>query len=1151
MVNSEDSAAITKPGQIQQMLARESSLAGALDGARRAVQPLTVAESRMPENAGTRFFAAHPGQQLTARFRAGEMVLGSGRSGSAWSGALRWLNPAAPESKPLPSKTAAGRVEYVHSGGVMEWYENRPEGLEHGFVVQRGGTVSTPGESDIRLSLAVAGLQSRGAGEAVDFVEAASARPVFRYGKLKVWDSQGRELGSHLEATEAGADIVIAAAGAVYPLMVDPLITSLEAVLTPEFTGDGAPQDRLANSVVLVGDTALMGTPNDDTAGGIDAGSVYVFTRTAGLWTQQTRLTAADGAGGDFFGFSVSMSGESVLVGAYSDDHPGFVNAGSAYVFTRSGSAWSQEQKLVAVDGLASDQFGYSVSLSGETSVIGAPLDEPTGSAVGDNHGSAYTFTRSGGIWSLQQKLVAADALKGDNYGFNVAISGDTALMGAPTADVSSRSNSGAVYAHVRSGTTWTQQRKFSPTDAAAEDRFGQAVALSGETALMGAFFDDHTGVTNGGSAYVYLRSSTTWSQQAKLVSGDVGANDRLGTAVALEGNTAVLGAPDQALAEPGSAYVFTRSAGVWTQQQKLQAVDGASGERYGTSVALSGDTLLAGTPFQRSGAGEDAGSAYVYVLSSGTWTFQQKLSAGDGASSDVFGLSVAASGSSVLAGVPYDDTAAGIDTGSAYVFTRSGTNWQMQAKLTAGTAAANDYFGTSVSLSGDKAVVGAPQIDPEQELESLRGPGKAFVFQRTGTAWSAGQSLAPADGANDDFFGRSVAVSGSTAVVGAPRHDPVVRASAGAAYVFVESGGVWAQQAKLLPSDSTADDQFGFAVGLSGETALVGAPLDNSPNVDAGSAYAFVRSAGVWTQQQKLTATGAVALDDFGRSVSISGDTALVGSPLDDVGAVLDTGSAYVFLRTGLVWAQQARLNATGTLDGDAFGRSVVIVADTALVGAPADDLGALSELENAGSATVFIRTGVTWSQEAVLTASAAASFDVFGTSVALTPSFAAVGVARDDSLSPISGDPRIDHGTVQIFRLGLTPQETWRVTHFGSSDNSGNGADEFDFDHDGLVNLLEWAGNLNPALASTFPVTVTPAGNEFTFLYSRSTAAAQAGAVFIVEWSDTLAALSWSAVGVTQALLTDNGTLQNIQATVPAGSSGRRFARLRVQAP
>jgi hypothetical protein len=619
---------------------------------------------------------------------------------------------------------------------------------------------------------------------------------------------------------------------------------------------------------------------------------------------------------------------------------------------------------------------------------------------------------------------------------------------------------------------------------------------------------------------------------------------------VALEGNTAVLGAPDQALAEPGSVYVFTRSAGVWTQQQKLQAVDGVSGERYGTSVALSGDTLLSGTPFQRSGAGEEAGSAYVYVLSSGTWTFQQKLSAGDGASSDVFGLSVAASGSSVLAGVPYDDTAAGIDTGSAYVFTRSGTNWQMQAKLTAGTAAANDFFGTSVSLSGDKAVVGAPQVDPEQELESLRGPGKAFVFQRTGAAWSAGQSLVPVDGANDDFFGRSVSVSGSTAVVGAPRHDPVARANAGAAYVFVESGGVWIQEAKLLPTDSAADDQFGYATAIFGETALIGAPLDNSPNVDAGSAYAFVRSAGVWTQQQKLTATGAAALDDFGRSVSISGDTALIGSPLDDVGAVLDTGSAYVFLRTGLVWAQQARLNATGTLDGDAFGRSVVIEADTALVGAPADDLEALSEL-NEGSATVFVRTGTTWSQEAVLTASAAASFDAFGTSVALTPSFAAVGVARDDSFSPISDDPRIDHGTVQIFRLGMTPLESWRVTHFGSSDNSGNGADEFDFDRDGLVNLLEWAGNLNPTLASTFPVTVTPAGGEFIFLYSRSTAAAQAGAVFIVEWSDTLAALSWSSVGVTQTLLADNGTLQNIQATVPAGSSGRRFVRLRVLAP
>jgi len=1014
MVNPEAAAAITEPGQIQQMLARESSLAGALDGARRAVQSLTAAESRLPENAGTRFFAAHPGQQLTARFREGDMVLASGRSGSSWSGALRWLTPAAPESRPLPSKTAAGRVEYVHSGGVMEWYENRPEGLEHGFVVQAGASLAGPGESEIRLSLAVAGLQSRGAGEAVDFVEAASARPVFRYGKLKVWDSQGRELGSHLEATEAGADIVIAAAGAVYPLMVDPLITSLEAVLTPEFTGDGAPQDRLSQSMALVGDTALLGMSADDTAGGIDAGSVYVFTRTAGLWTLQTRLTAADGAAGDLFGFSVAISGTSALVGAYLDNQPGVLKAGSAYVFTRSGSVWSQEQKLVAADGSASDFFGFSVGISGDTSVIGAIQDEPVGSPANAQHGSAYIFTRSGGVWSLQQKLVAADAQIGANYGYHVALEADTALIGSPAADVSSVTDSGAAYVHVRSGTTWTQQRKLTPvpsTDASAGDRFGQAVALSGETALMGAFSDDHVGVTNGGSAYVFLRSGTTWSQQAKLVASDTATDNRLGSAVALDGDIAVLGAPDPILLAPGpgSAYVFTRSGSSWAQQAKLQAADGDIGQRYGTAVAISGGTLLSGAPYQRSGAGEEAGSAYVYVLSTGSWSLQQKLSAGDGASRDVFGLSVAASGSSVLAGAPYDDTASGIDSGSAYVFLRSGSTWVSQARLTASTAAANDYFGTSVALAGDYAVVGAPQIDPEQEVESVRGPGKAYAFQRTGTAWSASQSLVPTDAqANDDFYGRSVAVSGGSAVVGAPRHDPVARVNAGAAYVFVESSGVWSNQAKLLPSDSTADDQFGFAVALSGETALVGAPLDNSPSVDAGSAYAFVRSAGVWTQQQKLTATGAATLDDFGRSVSISGDTALVGSPLDDVGLVVDTGSAYVFLRTGLVWAQQARLNATGTLDGDGFGESVVIEGNTALIGAPSDDLEALSGL-NEGSATVFIRTGVTWSQEAVLSASAPVNFDAFGTSVALGANFAAVGVARDDSvlLSPVIPAP------------------------------------------------------------------------------------------------------------------------------------------------
>lgn len=1151
----EPTAASQPPDKVMKSLSGDSSLANALESVRRAVQPLSAAESALPDNAGVSFFAAHPGQQLTARFRKGDMVLGSGRADHAWSAALRWLNPASTESEALPARTAQNRVEYSHAGGVVEWYENRQEGLEHGFIVQRGSHLAEADGSRLRISLAVSGLQSRGTEAAVDFVEPASRRPVFRYGKLKVWDSQGRVLDSALEATDAGVDITIAAAGAVYPLTVDPLITSLEAVLTPEFTGDGAPQDRLAQSIALVGDTVLIGVPNDNTAGGLEAGSVYVFTRTAGIWTQQARLTASDGSGSDLFGFSVAISGNTVLVGAYSDDRPSLANSGSAYVFTQNAGVWSQEAKIEAVDSLQGDGFGYSVSLSDDTALIGAPFDEPT-TVLANNHGSAYIFTRSAGVWSLQQKLVAGDAAIGDNYGLSVSLESDSALVGAPRANVSSVSDSGAAYVHVRSGTTWTQQRKLSPvpaSDASASDQFGQSVALSGETALIGAFQDDHTlpqVASNGGSAYVFLRSGTTWSQQAKLVAADTGNDNRLGSSVALDGDVAVLGAPDPILTAPGpgSAYVFARSGALWTQQQKIQAADGVNGQRLGSAVAISGSTLLAGAPYQRSEAGEEAGSAYVYVLDASVWGFQQKLTAGDGASRDVFGHSVAASGSSVLVGSPYDDTASGIDAGSAYVFIRNGSVWQIQGRLTSATAVANDYFGTSVAMDGDYAVVGAPQIDPEQEAESLRGPGKAFAFQRTGTVWSASQSMTPSEAqANDDFFGWSVAVSGSTAAVGAPRHDPSARANAGAAYVFVESGGVWTQQTKLLPSDSTAADQFGISVGLSGETALVGAPLDNSPAADAGSAYVFVRAAAVWTQQQKLTATGAASLDDFGRSVSISGDTVLVGAPLDDVGGVLDTGSAYVFQRTGLAWAQQAQLNAASPLEADLFGKSVAILGDTALVGEPADDLAA----ENAGSATVFIRTGVAWSREALLSAAEAASFDVFGTSVALSPTFAAVGVARDDSFSPATNDPRIDHGSVQIFRLGGSPLEAWRETHFGSPENSGDGADEFDFDHDGLANLLEWAGNLYPTLPSTFPASASHENGELVFLYSRSTSAQQAGAVFIVEWSDTLADLDWSTVGVTQTQLSDNGTLQSVRAVAPAGELGRRFIRLRVQAP
>ncbi|MBM3949797.1 MAG: hypothetical protein FJ312_11295, partial [SAR202 cluster bacterium] len=238
------------------------------------------------------------------------------------------------------------------------------------------------------------------------------------------------------------------------------------------------------------------------------------------------------------------------------------------------------------------------------------------------------------------------------------------------------------------------------------------------------------------------------------------------------------------------------------------------------------------------------------------------------------------------------DDVGSNDNQGSAYVFVRSGATWSQQAKLTASDGGTEDRFGDSVAVSGDTAVVGARGENSAQ--------GSAYVFVRSGATWSQQAKLTASDGAEDDVFGISVAVSGDTAVVGALFDDVGSNDDQGSAYVFVRSGATWSQQAKLTASDGAARDQFGYSVVVSGDTAVVGAGGDDiGSNGDQGSAYVFVRSGATWSQQAKLTASDGATDDEFGRSVAVSGDTAVVGPWSDNVGSNLDQGSAYVFTGT------------------------------------------------------------------------------------------------------------------------------------------------------------------------------------------------------------------------------------------------------------
>ena len=374
---------------------------------------------------------------------------------------------------------------------------------------------------------------------------------------------------------------------------------------------DGETSDYFGYSVAMDGDTAVIGAYRDTYDAGSDFGSVYVFTRSGGTWTQQAKLNATDGATNDFFGISVAVDGDTVVIGAYHDDDRG-TDSGSVYVFTRSGTTWTQQAKLNASDGAAGDMFGYSVSVDGDTVVIGAWGDDY---GAGTDSGSAYVFTRSGTTWMQQAKLNANDVAAYNAYfGYSVLVDGDTAVIGAP---YDYGSYSGSAYVFTRNGATWTQQAKLNATDGAGFDNFGISVAVNGDTAVIGAYLDDDLGGQSG-SAYVFARSGATWTQQAKLNANDGAVGDRFGYSVSVDGDTVVISAhrDDDRGTDSGSAYVFTRSGGTWTQQAKLNASDGAAEDDFGYSVSVDGDAVVIGAP-NDDDKGINSGSAYVYSLGS------------------------------------------------------------------------------------------------------------------------------------------------------------------------------------------------------------------------------------------------------------------------------------------------------------------------------------------------------------------------------------------------------------------------------------------------------------------------------------------------------------------------------------------------------
>jgi hypothetical protein len=363
--------------------------------------------------------------------------------------------------------------------------------------------------------------------------------------------------------------------------------------------------------------------------------------RKALLWGGEQQLLASDSAELDQFGYSVALNAERAVVGAYGDDS----FRGAAYVFVWENGAWTEEQKLVASDGVSGDNFGWAVALSGDRVLVGAY-------GADGYRGAAYVFARSGGAWMEDQKLLAGDSAENDQLGYSVGIDGGRALVGAYGHDV----GRGAAYVFSMASGSWDRGRKLLASDGLADDDFGYAVAIVGERALVGAPGDDHY----RGAAYVFESDGSAWSEAQKLLAESGVESEQFGNAVALAAERAVVGAYWSADFR-GAAHVFARVGGSWEAEQRLVASDGDVGHRFGNSVSLDGGRALIAASRYDSGLG----AAYVFAKRDAGWSEEQKLLASDGDTGDLFAWSVAMAGERAVVGANYADQL----RGKAYAF--------------------------------------------------------------------------------------------------------------------------------------------------------------------------------------------------------------------------------------------------------------------------------------------------------------------------------------------------------------------------------------------------------------------------------------------------------------------------------------------------
>ena len=789
-------------------------------------------------------------------------------------------------------------------------------------------------------------------------------------------------------------------------------------------TNRGITGDSLGSSVAISGNTVAAGAPNgyivsNNNQLASQRGGAHLFTTSDGgaTWQQSAKIIPTSSAH-TRLGKAVALAngGTDLLLSA-----DGTNNAGIVFIYTLSAGVWASTQTLTAADsGTSSNNnqgFGNSIAISGDTALISAPGTNTSGNFSG----AVYIYVRnaSSNLWEYKATLKGNDTTTQNFFGSSIALEGGRAVVGA--SGVSNRgANSGKVYVFEGSGASWSQTASFQDDDTGAGHYFGSSVALSGDTVnppdtlVVGAIGVSGTGA-NSGAAYVFKLGSGVWTPQPILTApaSDAAAQLFFGySTLMIDNQTLMVGTPyanSRGKSSTGGVYIYRLNGGNWLFNGKMQSHDRQSGDSYGISLAYATPTLIVGAPGVDDN-GDGAGAAYSVNLTGIAADNETDIS-------NVTGDTIADAFDNCL-GLSNSDQANldGDDKGDACDDDIDGDgalNGADAFPLDSNERLDKDGDGMGDNIDPDADADGIPDrievalglnpLDPADALlnpdgdkdsngndytnlaEYLAGTDINSAADNPGLLKATYQKLISKDGTLNDNFGSSAAIAGDYAIIGAV-NGKKNGVSSGAAYIFEKDGaGNWSQKAKLVASDATNLAKFGSSVAIFGNVAVVGAPgVSHGVYINAGAVYIFQRDgSGNWSEIKKLTADDAATNHAFGSSVAInSSSRVVVGAPgAHKNSSVTNTGALYLFNFDGSNWQQQSKLTAFDSKSGDGFGTSVAVSGDLVMAGAPLAD-----SINYATGAVYLFRHdgGGSWSEKRKLVASNGLKGDRFGSSIA-----------------------------------------------------------------------------------------------------------------------------------------------------------------------